>query len=90
MKAAFVKRKNRVRIKEVPKPEPKEKEIRIKIDACGVCGSDFIEAQSWAKRWKRFGHEIVLKFYQTHCLKSPIHPVMPLFAKGTCGARQSG
>lgn len=58
MKAAFIKRKNRVRIKDIPKPRPGGTEVLIKIDACGVCGSDFIEAKTWARKWKRFGHEI--------------------------------
>jgi len=59
MKAAFVKRKNRIRVKDIPKPRPGKTEILIKIDACGICGSDFIEAKIWARKWKRFGHEIV-------------------------------
>ncbi|MBW1894304.1 MAG: alcohol dehydrogenase catalytic domain-containing protein [Deltaproteobacteria bacterium] len=59
MKAAFVKRKDRVRIKDIPKPRPGKTEILIKIDACGICGSDFIEAKIWARKWKRFGHEMV-------------------------------
>lgn len=59
MKAAFVKRKNAVSIKEIPTPTPQRAEVLLKIDACGVCGSDFIEAKVWARRWKRFGHEIV-------------------------------
>jgi len=59
MKAAFVKRKNRVKVKDIPKVRPGKTEVLLKIDACGVCGSDFVEAQIWAKKWKRFGHEIV-------------------------------
>lgn len=59
MKAAFVKRKDRIQIKDIPKPRPGKTEILIKIDACGICGSDFIEAKIWARKWKRFGHEMV-------------------------------
>jgi threonine dehydrogenase-like Zn-dependent dehydrogenase len=33
--------------------------ILIKIDAYGLCGSDFIDAYAWAREWKRFGHEII-------------------------------
>jgi threonine dehydrogenase-like Zn-dependent dehydrogenase len=59
MKAAFVKRRNKIRIDDIPLPEIGDNGILIKIDACGLCGSDFIEASTWAKDWKRFGHEIV-------------------------------
>ncbi len=54
----MVKRYNQIKIVDIPVPEPKGNEVLVKIDACGVCGSDFIEAQVWAKNWKRFGHEI--------------------------------
>ncbi len=59
MKAAFVKKTNKIEIRETYKPVPENGDILIKIDACGLCGSDFIEAKRWAGKWKRFGHEIV-------------------------------
>jgi threonine dehydrogenase-like Zn-dependent dehydrogenase len=59
MKAAFVKRRNKIRIDDIPLPEMGENGILIKIDACGLCGSDFIDAYAWAHDWKRFGHEII-------------------------------
>ena len=65
MRAAFVKRYNKIKIVDIPVPKPKENEVLIKIDACGVCGSDFIEAQVWAKNWKRFGHEIAATVAET-------------------------
>ncbi len=58
MKAAFVKKFNKVKIRDIPLPRPEKNEVLVKIKACGVCGSDFIEAKAWAKNWKRFGHEI--------------------------------
>jgi threonine dehydrogenase-like Zn-dependent dehydrogenase len=58
MKAAFVKRRNRIRFDDIPLPEMGKDGILIKIDACGLCGSDFIDAHAWAHDWKRFGHEI--------------------------------
>jgi threonine dehydrogenase-like Zn-dependent dehydrogenase len=58
MKAAFVKRKGKVKISEVFLPDVGDNEILIRINACGVCGSDFIEASHWAKEWKQFGHEL--------------------------------
>ena len=58
MKAAFIKRHNKVKIRYIPRPRPGKGEILIKINACALCSSDFIEAKLWAKNWKRFGHEI--------------------------------
>ncbi|MDF1594135.1 MAG: alcohol dehydrogenase catalytic domain-containing protein, partial [Desulfobacterales bacterium] len=65
MKAAFVKRKNNIRIMEIPTPAPQRAEVLLKIDACGVCASDFIEAKVWARKWKRFGHEITATVAET-------------------------
>ncbi len=65
MKAAFVRRYNKIKIVDIPIPRPKENEVLLKIDACGICGSDFIEAKVWAKGWKRFGHEIAGTIAQT-------------------------
>lgn len=58
MKAAFVKKCRKVKIEDIPVPEVRQGEILVKMEACGVCGSDFIEAELWATDWKRFGHEI--------------------------------
>ncbi len=58
MKTAFVKRKGKVKISEVSLPDVGDSEILIRIDSCGVCGSDYIEATHWAKEWKQFGHEL--------------------------------
>jgi len=58
MKVAFVKKHNKVKLKEIDTPAPGPGEILLRIDACGVCGSDYLEATAWAHEWKRFGHEI--------------------------------
>jgi threonine dehydrogenase-like Zn-dependent dehydrogenase len=42
MRAAFVKTHNKIKIVDIPVPKPEENEVLVKIDACGVCGSDFI------------------------------------------------
>lgn len=65
MKAAFVKRRRKVQIRDIPVPEPRDQEVLVRIDACGVCGSDFIEARLWAHEWKQFGHEIVATVAKT-------------------------
>jgi L-iditol 2-dehydrogenase len=58
MKIALVKKNNKVRLEEVDTPVPGTGEVLLRIDACGVCGSDYLEATAWAQEWKRFGHEI--------------------------------
>lgn len=58
MKAALVKKRNKIKIIDIPVSKPEGREVLIRVDACGFCGSDYIEAISWARNWKRFGHEI--------------------------------
>jgi len=58
LKAALVKRRNNIKIVDIPVQQPEGCEVLIRVDACGFCGSDYIEAISWARMWKRFGHEI--------------------------------
>ncbi len=58
MRAALVKRKGKVKISQISLPDVGDGEILIRINTCGVCGSDFIEASHWAKNWKQFGHEL--------------------------------
>ncbi|WP_031482049.1 alcohol dehydrogenase catalytic domain-containing protein [Maridesulfovibrio frigidus] len=58
MKAAYIKTHKKVQIRDIETPVPESREVLLQIDGCGVCGSDYIEATSWAKKWKRFGHEI--------------------------------
>ena len=40
MKALQLTAYNRLEMVDVPKPEPGEKEVLIKVEACGICGSD--------------------------------------------------
>jgi len=58
VKAAFVKKRNRVKLVDISVRQPEGREVLIRVDACGLCGSDYIDALTWAKEWKRFGHEI--------------------------------
>jgi len=59
MRAALVKAPGKVKIADVPPGRPGPGETLVRIALCGVCGSDSLEAKSWAKDWKRFGHEMV-------------------------------
>lgn len=40
MKAVYLEETKRIVIKDVPKPEPAAGEVLVKVDACGICGSD--------------------------------------------------
>ena len=43
MKAAVWYKKGDMRFEDIPKPEPKSGEVRLKVKACGICGSDLHE-----------------------------------------------
>jgi L-iditol 2-dehydrogenase len=47
-----------IRIEEVPKPVPGPREIRIKVLACGICGSDIVEWYRLPRAPLVQGHEI--------------------------------
>lgn len=91
MIAAFVKKFKKIEIRTIPTPIPDRHEILLEIEACGVCGSDYIEAISWAKSWKRFGHEIAGKVIKTGADVTQVsvgdHVVVALSIPcGTCAA----
>jgi len=58
MRAAFVKVPFQVQLREVPIPEVKPGWILVKIEACGICGTDLHTLRS-AKDWSPLGHEVV-------------------------------
>ena len=41
MKAILLKDKEEISIQEVPKPVPAEDEVLVRVEAAGLCGSDF-------------------------------------------------
>lgn len=59
MRAAFVKAPFEVQIRELPVPEVRPGWMLVKIEACGICGTDVHAARGQATDWKPFGHEIV-------------------------------
>lgn len=58
MKAAYVKSPFEVEVREFPVREMKDEEVFIHVKACGICGHDLSVANSEAKDWKPFGHEV--------------------------------
>ena len=59
MRAALAHDGNRLSIENVPLPEPDAGEVRVRVSACGICGSDlhFYHAGMWAPGATP-GHEI--------------------------------
>jgi len=58
MKVAMYYRNDDVRIEEMPKPEISADELLIKINACGICGTDILEWYRIKKAPLVLGHEI--------------------------------
>jgi len=58
MLAALVKAPFQFRNVEVPIPQVKEDWALVKVEACGICGTDLHYASHLATDWQGFGHEI--------------------------------
>lgn len=58
MLAAFVKAPFQFEVREVPVPEVRDDWALIKVEACGICGTDLHTARTEAKKWQPFGHEV--------------------------------
>lgn len=59
MKALWVRTPFQFKIRHIPKPVPSPHEALIKIEACGVCGTDVGLAKDGATKWIPLGHEAV-------------------------------
>jgi len=59
MKAAFFVGKNRpLQIRDTPTPEPGPRQLRIRVKACGICGSDIHASEAnWTPENIVMGHE---------------------------------
>jgi L-iditol 2-dehydrogenase len=59
MKAAVYRGRNDLRVEEIPVPEAQAGEVLIKVEACGVCGTDIKKIEKGILPGPRvFGHEI--------------------------------
>lgn len=58
-RSAYLKAPWQIEIRQVELPDelPYGK-VLIKVEACGICGSDLTAAEEGAKDWKAFGHEV--------------------------------
>jgi L-iditol 2-dehydrogenase len=58
MKVAMYYNNNDVRIEEMPIPEIEDNELLVKVQACGICGSDVMEWYRLKKAPRVLGHEM--------------------------------
>src|SRR5262245_13318472 len=58
MLAAFVKTSFQFKTEEVDVPEVKDDWALVKVEACGICGTDLHYANHLATEWQGFGHEV--------------------------------
>lgn len=58
MLAGFVKAPFGFEMREVPIPEVRDDWALVKVDACGICGTDLHYANHLATEWQGFGHEV--------------------------------
>lgn len=58
MLAAYVKAPFQFQLREVPIPQVRDDWALVKVEACGICGTDLHAARSEARDWQPFGHEI--------------------------------
>jgi len=93
MKAAILYGKEDMRIEEIDTPKISEDEILIKVEACGVCGTDArVYHQGIEKRWKSpiiMGHEIAGRIVEVGEKTSNFNigdrvTVAPICGCGTC------
>lgn len=95
MKALVYTGPKQVVVNEVPVPEPKAGQVRVKVDYCGVCGSDtgiFLGTHPRAKAPLVLGHEFLGKLEADgQRLKKGDRVVcFPLLSCGHCLACRSG
>lgn len=58
MLAAFVKVPFQIKVEEVDIPEVQDDWALVKVEACGICGTDLHYANHLATEWQGFGHEV--------------------------------
>lgn len=97
MKAVYFVSNNQVELREIPNPVPKADEYLIKIDACGICGSDIEGFQG--KTGRRIapmilGHECAGRVEQAPLggtyLPGTKVAIFPKFFCGECETCKSG
>ncbi len=86
MRAAFQTTKG-VELKEISLRPLAPDEIRLKVDACGICGTDLLEPPPGAIKETGFGHEIAGEILETGSAVLHLHPgqKIALESSSACG-----
>ena len=59
-------KKQKLKLAELPKPEIKGDEVLLKVDVCGVCGSDLVKIKNnLVQEGTVLGHEVVGTIVET-------------------------
>lgn len=58
MQAAYMKDIDHIELREIDFGSLSENEIRLKVDVCGICGTDITAAVDGGDEYKPFGHEV--------------------------------
>ncbi len=85
--SAYAKSPWQFELREIELPEPGESQVLIKVEACGVCGTDLSWAEEKMKDWQAFGHEIAGVVVQTgdHCGDIQVEQRVVLESSSYCG-----
>ncbi|MFI4912818.1 MAG: zinc-binding dehydrogenase [Sedimentisphaeraceae bacterium JB056] len=67
MQAAFLKNTDDVILRDVEAGELGGSEVLVKVDACGICGTDIMTARKGVAEYKRFGHEVAGTVLEVGC-----------------------
>ncbi len=59
MRSAWVRRPFEVELRDVAVPDLKPRQVLVKVEACGICGTDLHFARGRAESWMPLGHEAV-------------------------------
>ncbi|RED85486.1 zinc-dependent alcohol dehydrogenase [Cohnella phaseoli] len=61
--------------------------VLIRIEACGICGTDLSHAENGMEEWQPFGHEVagVIERIGSHCDDLQVGDTVVLESSGFCG-----
>jgi L-iditol 2-dehydrogenase len=88
VRSAYIKAPWQCEIREIELPEtPPHGEVLIRVEACGICGSDLFTLEDKAKDWQPFGHEVagVIEQLGTGCEHLTVGQKVVLETSGFCG-----
>ena len=87
IKAAYIKAPWQVEVRDIELPELGSDEILLKVDACGICGSDLTAIKERQREWGAFGHEIAGEVLQVgaHVNNVEVSQTVVLESSSYCG-----